>query len=112
VVDSGSTDGSVASHAVAEPSCMRFRARVQPRRSRNLGASIADGELLVFISQDAYPADEHWLERLTHPLREEADVAGVYGRQLPHAGARRRSATSWTFCMALSRVSSGAGRRS
>jgi len=89
VVDSGSTDGSVAlarsrGALVHEIPAHEF----SHGASRNLGASIADGELLVFISQDAYPADEHWLERLTHPLREEADVAGVYGRQLPHAGAR------------------------
>jgi rhamnosyltransferase len=89
VVDSGSTDGSVEL-ARARGALVR---EIPPQEfshgaSRNLGAGLAKGELLVFISQDAYPLDERWLERLSGPLREERSVAGVYGRQLPHAGAR------------------------
>jgi rhamnosyltransferase len=89
VVDSGSTDGSIelarARGAVVH--------EIPPHEfshgaSRNLGASLANGEQLVFISQDAYPVDERWLGRLRSPLREEPSVAGVYGRQLPHVGAR------------------------
>jgi rhamnosyltransferase len=89
VIDSGSADGSVA---VARERGALVR-EIPPHEfshgsSRNLGASLASGEILVFISQDAYPVDERWLERLVAPLREEQDVAGVYGRQLPHEGAR------------------------
>ena len=90
VVDSGSSDGSVAL-ARAHGALVH---EIPPHEfshgaSRNLGATLAKGDLLVFISQDAYPVDERWLERLVRPLREEPDVvAGVYGRQLPHAGAR------------------------
>lgn len=89
VVDSGSNDGSVqlarARGAVVReiaPSAFTHGA------ARNLGASLAGGELLVFVSQDAYPVDEDWLSRLTAPLRADANVAGVYGRQLAHDGAR------------------------
>jgi GT2 family glycosyltransferase len=89
VVDSGSRDGSVQlarSHGaiVREISAHEF----SHGASRNLGAGLSHGELLVFISQDAYPTDELWLARLRAPLREDARVAGVYGRQLPHHGAR------------------------
>jgi rhamnosyltransferase len=42
----------------------------------------------VFVSQDAVPVGEDWLERLTRALRDQVELAGVYGRQLPHAGAR------------------------
>jgi rhamnosyltransferase len=89
VVDSGSTDGSVElararGAVVREIPAQEF----SHGASRNLGARLANGELLVFISQDAYPLDERWLERLTGPLRDEAFVAGVYGRQLPQARAR------------------------
>lgn len=89
IVDSGSSDGSVA--------LARGRGalvhEIPPHEfshgaSRNLGAGLASGEVLVFISQDAYPVDEDWLERLTAPLRQDRDIAGVYGRQLPHEGAR------------------------
>jgi len=88
VVDSGSTDASVAT-------ARDFGAVVReipPRefshgRARNLGAALARGDVLVFISQDAYPLEATWLERLTSPLHEDSTLAGVYGRQLPHEGA-------------------------
>ena len=89
VVDSGSSDGSVEL-ARRHGAVLR---EIPPAdfthgAARNLGARLARGELLVFISQDAYPVDEHWLERLTAPLHADAQIAGVYGRQLPHEGAR------------------------
>jgi rhamnosyltransferase len=54
--------------------------------SRNIAADRAEGEVLVFTSQDAYAADEHWLARLAGALRKEENLAGVYGRQIPHEG--------------------------
>ena len=88
IVDSGSTDGSVElaqsrGARVLEVEASGFRHGA----TRNLGAAEAQGELLVFTTQDAYAADEHWLARLSAPLRREDDVAGVYGRQIPDAGA-------------------------
>jgi rhamnosyltransferase len=88
IVDSGSTDGSVA---VARDRGALVR-QIPPHEfthgaARNLGASLAIGEILVFISQDAYPIDDHWLARLTAPLSADPAVAGVYGRQLAHDGA-------------------------
>jgi rhamnosyltransferase len=87
VVDSGSTD---ASPDVARAYGARVHeippAEFGHGRTRNLGASLAEGELLVFTSQDAYAADEHWLARLVGPLARE-NVAGSYGRQLPHEDA-------------------------
>ncbi len=65
VVDSGSTDGSVE---VARRHGARVH-RIPPHEfshgaSRNLGAQLATGELLVFLSQDAIPVDRNWLARL------------------------------------------------
>jgi glycosyltransferase involved in cell wall biosynthesis len=57
-------------------------------RARNYGASCSTGEVLVFLSQDATPTRGDWLERLTEPLRDRPDLAGVYGRQLAHPHAR------------------------
>ena len=89
VVDSGSTDGSVELARARGAVVHRIPAHeFSHGASRNRGARLAKGELLVFVSQDAYALDERWLERLSAPLRDEPSVAGVYGRQLPHAGAR------------------------
>jgi glycosyltransferase involved in cell wall biosynthesis len=88
VIDSSSTDGSAAR-------ARSFGAKVHTipaeefhhGRTRNLGARIGSGETLVFTSQDAYAVDGLWLARLTAPLGRDDTVAGVYGRQLPHANA-------------------------
>jgi rhamnosyltransferase len=57
-------------------------------RTRNLGAELARGEIIVWTTHDAYPDSDEWLERLTAPLRsDEPDVAGVYGRQVAHHDA-------------------------
>jgi rhamnosyltransferase len=55
--------------------------------SRNLAAAEAQGDVLVFTTQDAYADDEHWLSRICAALRDGDTVAGVYGRQIPHDGA-------------------------
>jgi rhamnosyltransferase len=88
VVDSGSSDGSPALakslgarvHEIA-PEAFNHGA------TRNLGADQAEGDVLVFTTQDAYAADTGWLSALVAPLRSHANAAGVYGRQLPHENA-------------------------
>ncbi|HEY3855847.1 MAG TPA: glycosyltransferase family 2 protein [Verrucomicrobiae bacterium] len=51
-------------------------------RTRNLGASLATGDVLVYLGGDAWPASDRWLEELVSPLSDE-NVACVYGRQSP-----------------------------
>ena len=87
VVDSGSRDDSVA---VAQSHGARVH-EIPPSefghgRTRNLGAALARGDVLVFTSQDAFAADERWLATLVRSLGDEG-VAGAYGRQLPHDDA-------------------------
>lgn len=54
--------------------------------ARNIGADNAQGEILVYLSQDALPKDEFWLARLTCGFKDE-QVAGIFGRQIPNEGA-------------------------
>jgi rhamnosyltransferase len=54
--------------------------------TRDHGAGLARGEVLVFLNQDAVPCDERWLERLTAPLfAGDRRLAAVQGgiRELP-----------------------------
>lgn len=56
--------------------------------TRNLAGSLARGEILVWTTHDAYPADDNWLQLLTAPLRRGDDsIGGVYGRQIAHHDA-------------------------
>jgi rhamnosyltransferase len=89
VVDSGSTDGTpgrARDHGarVHEIAADDFHHGT----TRNLAAGLAHGDILVWTTHDAYPDDDRWLDRLTAPLRAgEADVGGVYGRQIAHHDA-------------------------
>lgn len=50
-------------------------------KTRGLGASIADSDILIYFTQDAVPADARVIENLVRPF-EEKETAAVYGRQL------------------------------
>jgi rhamnosyltransferase len=52
-------------------------------RTRNFGAQNTLGRYVVFLTQDATPANETWLENLVRPLVEDPRVAGTYSRQMP-----------------------------
>lgn len=52
-------------------------------RTRNQLAKMARGELLVYLSQDALPEGDDFVERLVAPLADPR-VAGVTARILPH----------------------------
>lgn len=50
--------------------------------TRNLGASYSKADLMVFMTQDAVPADEALIEKLTAPFYGSERVSASYGRQL------------------------------
>lgn len=86
VIDSGSTDGTLDTLGRYP---LRLR-QISPQafghgRTRNLAAEMAQGEWLVFLSQDATPAGPAWLARLTRHLHAP-EVAASFGRQLAPPG--------------------------
>lgn len=89
VVDSGSIDGSLERARAAGALVHEIPAEEFGHgRTRNVGVSLAAGDLIVFTSQDAAADGEHWLSNLAGAARSRPDVAGAYGRQLPHSDAR------------------------
>lgn len=55
--------------------------------TRAMGFREAGGEYVLYLTQDAVPADNHMIENLLRPF-DDADVAIVSGRQLPKEDAR------------------------
>lgn len=51
-------------------------------KTRNLGAELAGGDYLVYLTQDAIPHDEHWLGNLIKSAKGE-EIAGSYSRNIP-----------------------------
>lgn len=88
IIDSGSTDKTLE---IAEKYGCRIY-RIKPKefhhsKTRNLGAELARGRNIVYITQDALPLHDEFLERLTEPL-EDYEIAGVYGRQIAYSDAK------------------------
>jgi len=81
--DSSSTDGSaelLREHGVSVETIPQPEFR--HGRTRNELAARAQGEFLVFLSQDAIPEGPDFLAKLTAAFEDER-VAGAYGRILP-----------------------------
>ena len=80
VIDSGSNTESleivgrfpVRLHAIA-PSAFNHG------RTRDLGASLARGEHLVFLNQDSVPCTDDWLASLLEPLEKGSEYTAVQG---------------------------------
>ena len=49
--------------------------------TRNLAASLCDGDIMILLTQDAIPADEYLIENLVRPF-EDPEVCAAYGRQM------------------------------
>lgn len=89
VVDSGSSDNSVLQAKQRGVQVIEIPpAEFGHGRTRNLLASKAQGDFLVFITQDARPASEHWLQHLVQACDSAPDVAGAFGPHQAHPEAR------------------------
>lgn len=89
IVDSSSTDGSIqrltSSPAVAQPLLRITRipqGEFQHGRTRNLCASMAHGEFVAFLTQDALPTDEFWLYNIVTVLERFPRAVGAFGRHI------------------------------
>jgi rhamnosyltransferase len=92
LVDSLSTDNTRRIALAREQVRVVPISRFSHGRARNLGAREATGEIIVLMTQDALPADSHWLAELLKPLADppeagQPQVAAVYSRQVPRADA-------------------------
>ena len=67
-------------------------------KTRNIAASKSDADYIVFMTQDAMPADDKLIENLTEPMSDEK-IAISYARQLPtaEAGAIERYNRSFNY---------------
>lgn len=80
VIDSGSQDATVAIAQQRGVSLHEIPAvQFNHGRTRNLGVSLASGEFVAFLSQDALPRDRDWLVHLLAAFDDER-VAGSYSR--------------------------------
>ena len=88
VCDSGSRDGSAETAQRLGARVLRIPpAAFGHGRTRNLLAAEARGEHVAFLTQDATPASERWLQALLDAFGAGRRVALVSGPYLPRPGA-------------------------
>lgn len=84
-VDSGSSDNTL--EIINSFPCLLFRIPSQEfghGKTRNYGASKGTGKYIVFITQDAMPVDESWLENFIDAMENNPDAAGGFGIHYPY----------------------------
>lgn len=93
LVDSGSTDESVAiiqQHQRILPNLRLAEIAQQDfdhGGTRTWAARQTQGEILIYMTQDAIPATKNSLELLVQPLLDNKKIVASYGRQLPASDA-------------------------
>ncbi len=121
VVDDCSTDNSAAIVAAYGARCLRTPQTLGPAGARNLGASEATGDILVFIDADVVVPPEA-LSRIADDFARDAELAAVFGsyddqpawktfvsqyknlmHHYVHQTASGRATTFWAGCGAMRR---------
>ena len=83
VIDSASADGTIElAKSLPVEVLLINPENFNHGQTRNIGASRAKGEFIVFLVQDAVPVDRTFLQCLVEAA-QLPNVAGSYGRELP-----------------------------
>ena len=88
VIDSESEDATVR---MAEQAGFRTlkvkRSEFDHGGTRNYAVAMSKGDIVMFLSQDALPSDEHYVENMLRGFENE-DVVMISARQLPRKDAK------------------------
>ena len=107
--DSTSTDGTLdIIREFNTPQRIRLNdpASYNPGRVLNEAVAATGGDILVFLTSDATPENEDWLQQLIAPLRDTACGAS-YGRQTPRPDCRSLFVKDTERAFGDGRVSAG-----
>lgn len=89
IIDSGSTDNSLSIIRKYQKKHNNLRLQEIPNsefghgKTRNLAAQIAEGEYIVYLTQDAIPANNKWLSEMLKPFSINNKIVAVMGKQTP-----------------------------
>ncbi len=57
----------------------------QHGRTRNLAISLAKGEFISFLTQDAIPINNYWLKNIIAPFINDKNICAVFGKHTSHS---------------------------
>ena len=89
-VDSGSKDGTL--DVIRKYPCRLFQ--IEPSefghgKTRNYGASKGNGTYIIFITQDALPATDTWLQNFIDAMKMDPEIVGGFGIHYPYPDCNR-----------------------
>jgi rhamnosyltransferase len=84
-VDSGSKDGTT--ELIRSYPCALYE--IDPSdfghgKTRNYGASLGTGDYIIFVTHDALPVNNTWLQNLVDALKTDDSVVGGFGAHYPY----------------------------
>ena len=89
IVDCGSSDDTVEIAKSYGCKVLRIdKNKFDHGTTRNLAMAEVSSEFVVFLTQDAIPADENMIAELIKPMQADSNIAICYGRQLSRPDAR------------------------
>lgn len=84
IIDSGSTDNTLSIASNYPTKIYKIKStEFTHGKTRNLSTKYANGDYIVFLSQDAVPENSNWLKNIIRPFSNKK-IAGVFSRQIPH----------------------------
>ncbi|HFU4460003.1 TPA: glycosyltransferase family 2 protein [Streptococcus suis] len=89
ITDSGSSDNSVAiiNRFAEKYGNLRLiklsKEEFSHGKTRQMAAEISQGEIMVYLTQDAVPHNEQWLAEMVRPFAMHSDIVAVLGNQKP-----------------------------
>lgn len=91
VIDSGSKDSSVSIIESFDDDRLRFEqipnSEFGHGKTRDKAAHMLNGEFVLFLTQDATPANDRWAINMIEPFYLSEKIGCVFGRQIPRASS-------------------------
>jgi rhamnosyltransferase len=88
IIDSSSTDNTVdIAKTYGAEIVIISKDEFDHGGTRTKAGKISKGDILIYLTQDALPYDEHTIENIVKPFQNDEKIGAAFGRQLPYPDA-------------------------
>ncbi|WP_457622818.1 glycosyltransferase family 2 protein [Persephonella sp.] len=85
IIDSSSTDNTIKIAKEYKTTVIKIpKEAFDHGGTRTLAARTANGDILIFLTQDALPYDNLTIKNIVNPFLKDNKIGAAYGRQIPY----------------------------